>query len=135
MWSLWWVGALLAVGLVVALRRLLKSKGVRAFDAFDEAMPWFSERSISEDSIRFSTYEDPALAEHSAAVVLVGLGKSAETGHLGFVVEVVPGRGVVQGLVLDSNLASWHRNIAATARASGECLVTAFRRAAEAHQD
>ena len=115
------------------------------FDPFAEAEPWFLRNSLDLDSIRFSCYDDARLVAHDEAAVLVGVGDREdgwrepedddEGGHVGFAIEVVPGRGVVRGALLrPSGIASWHRDAAAAAKLTGETLVDVLQQHAAAHR-
>lgn len=112
-----------------------KVKAATAFNAIDWAEKWFTQQGINPASVMFSSYDDPALARNAGAVILVGDGKNAAGDSIGFVVEVMPRRGVVAGEILrPSGVATWHRQASLTAASSGKPLMDVLVAAATAHR-
>lgn len=123
------VTIILVVIIFVAYAIYLVTSGVRrTFDPFDEAESWFEKNRLDLDSIRFSAYDERHLVRAKDAVALVGSADLLGGEHVGFAIEVVEGRGVVEGAILrPSGIATWHRSAAATASTSGESLLEVLR--------
>lgn len=121
------IGLIVIVLVAVAIYLLMRKSG-KSFDPFDEAERWFALNRLDLDSIRFSAYAEPHLVRAKDAVALVGSANMLDGEHVGFAIEVVAGRGVVEGSVLrPSGIATWHRSAAMTATTSGESLLAVLK--------
>ncbi len=119
----WW-GVLVVVALWIFLSMRSKARTSRSFTARDAAEPWFQAHGIMSHSVRFSAYEDPSLARNPGATVIVGTGQDAKGEPAGFVIEVLPGKGVVEAqLLVPHSIASWHSNASMEARMAGVPLI------------
>ena len=119
----WW-GILVVVALWIFFSARSKEKGFRSFAARDAAEPWFQVHGINSHSVRFSAYEDISLARNSGATVIVGTGQDARGEPTGFVLEVLPGRGVVEGqLLMPPANATWHKTASMEAKMAGMTLI------------
>lgn len=113
----------MVIGLALAIY-LVTKKAAGSFDPFEEAESWFALNRFDLDSIRFSAYDEAHLVKAEDAVALVGSADMRDGEHVGFAIEVVKGRGVVNGAVLrPCGIATWHRSAARTASTSGESLL------------
>ncbi|MBU2676125.1 MAG: hypothetical protein KJP16_03510 [Gammaproteobacteria bacterium] len=121
-----------AIGMVILILVtsgifLVTRNASRVFDPFEEAEKWFALNRLDLDSIRFSAYDEPHLVRAKDAVALVGSADLLDGEHVGFIVEVVEGRGVVEGAVLrPSGVATWHKSAAGEASQTGETLLEAL---------
>lgn len=112
-----------------------KAKAATAFNAIDWAEAWFAQHGISPASVMFTAYDEPGMARSPGAIVLVGDGKNAAGDSIGFVVEVIPRRGVVAGEILTPfGVATWHRQASLTAASSGKPLMEVLVASAAAHR-
>lgn len=122
---------ILAAWIFTALRS--KTNAQKAFNVRDEAEPWMKKEGITH--ARFSVYEDPLLAEHSGASILVGFGDGAHGNLVGFAVEVKPGLGVVSGARLEPyGVATHHRTASQIAKVNGTHLVKVLQEMAHQHR-
>jgi hypothetical protein len=130
----WWGVAIVAVlWLFFSMRS--RAKAVRSFNAFDEADSWFLNHGISSDSVRFSAYDEPGLARNLGATVIVGVGKDARNERVGFALEVVSGKGVVDSEILVSEgIATWHKTASMQAKMSGQPLIDVLVAMAASHR-
>lgn len=111
-WGLFWMAVALMGTLW--LKRLRRR---RALDVVGDARLWFGARGIDPATLMFNVYHDARLARNAQAVVVVGLGRRHDDGEVGFVVEIEPGLGVVEGeLLLPARLALRDRAVAQEAR-------------------
>ena len=121
------IGLIVVVFVAVAIFLLTRNSG-RSFDPFEEAERWFSLNRLDLDSIVFSAYDEPHLVRAKDAVALVGTATMRDGEDVGFAIEVVEGRGVVEGTILrPSGIATWHRSATATATKSGDSLLGALK--------
>lgn len=112
-----------------------QEKAESAFSAFDEAESWFRENQINSDSVNFGAYEQSGLAINYGATILVGTGKKINGDNIGFVIEVIIGRGVVLGEFLEPyGVATWHKNASMQAKIAGKPLVEVLQAMAKAHK-
>jgi hypothetical protein len=112
-----------------------QEKAVSAFSAFDEAGSWFRENKINSDSVNFGAYEQSGLAINYGATILAGTGKKTNGDNIGFVIEVITGRGVVLGEFIEPyGVATWHKNASMQAKIAGKPLVEVLLAMAKAHK-
>jgi hypothetical protein len=110
-------------------------KAQHAFNAADEAEQWFVKEGIKPSSVLFSVYDEPSLAKNRGATVLVGGGDTLDGKHVGFVLEVLQGSGVVQALYLEPDgIATHHQRGATLAKSSGVSLMDAMNEMARRHR-
>jgi hypothetical protein len=110
-------GLVLVVWLFFSIRRRRKAEA--ALTAIERADSWLQDQGFAAHRVRFSSYTQPAVVRSKGATVLVGWGpRQGEERNNGFVVEV-GADGSVEGAILDSNLASWHKSIALEAVRAG----------------
>ncbi len=129
------LGAVVIIGLWVFFSIRSKRKAARAFNVLDEADPWFSKEDIKSSSLHFSVYDEPGMAKHSGASVVVGSGDKANGEHVGFILEVIPGAGVVEGAYFEPyGIATHHRSAFVAAKMSGRSLMEVLQEAARQHR-
>lgn len=113
-----------------------QEKAASAFSAFDEAESWFRENKINSDSVNFGAYEQSGLAINYGATILAGTGKKINGDNIGFVIEVIIGRGVVLGKFIEPyGVATWHKNASMQAKVAGKPLVEVLLAMAKAHKE
>jgi hypothetical protein len=121
--------ALLGVVSVLWIWFYLRKSGTIAVDVREEAGPWFESKGIKPSSARHFIYEDPVLVKNPGAVIVVGIaekedGEVVGLADIGFVVEVIPGQGVVEGVVLQPHgTATYHKLESQYARMHGMTLI------------
>ena len=115
---LWWGFFLMAMGLLgsLLLKRLRRRAAVDGVD--DLVKLWFGARGINPASLMFNVHDDARLARHAQAIVVVGVGtRYADAEQVGFVVEIEPGVGVIEGeLLMPANLVLRDRAVAHEAK-------------------
>lgn len=94
--SWWWVLA----GIILCLFIFRRAKRSRAFSLIDDAKPWFDLCGLDFESASFSVHNG-APVRHKGAVPIVGITRGVD-GHVGFVIEVLPGKGVVCGELIST---------------------------------
>lgn len=62
-----------------------------------EATSWYEEQGINPESVKYSIYRDPALVQNVGASIIVGAGDRSDGRPVGFAVEIVSGKGVIEG--------------------------------------
>ena len=131
----WLLFGVIIVGVVWFLSSVKsQQKAGGAFKAFDEAEAWFTENSIISDSIKFGSYEKSGLAVNSGATILAGTGKKTNGNDVGFIIEVITGRGVVLGKIIEPyGIATWHKSELDTENL-GKPLVEVLLAMAQAHK-
>ena len=132
----WLLFGVIIVGVVWFLSSVKsQQKAGGAFKAFDEAEAWFTENSIISDSIKFGSYEKSGLAVNSGATILAGTGKKTNGNDVGFIIEVITGRGVVLGKIIEPyGIVTWHKSAARQAENLGKPLVEVLLAMAQAHK-
>lgn len=129
------IGAFVVLVLWFFFSTRSKVKAHQAFNAFDEADSWFTNQGIKPSSVRFSSYEDPGLAKNAGATVIVGSGDKADGSHVGFVIEVAGGSGVVESSLIEpSGIATHHRTASQTAKINGMTLIEVLQEMARQHR-
>lgn len=115
---LWWGLLLVAIGLLGSLwlKRLRRRAAVDPVD--DLVRLWFGARGINPATLMFNIHDDARLARHAQAIVMVGVGTQyVDAKQVGFVVEIEPGVGVVEGALLQpANLVLRDRAVAHEAK-------------------
>lgn len=123
-----------ALWLTYSARKVEKEE--TSFSALDEAEPWFQKNKINSSSVVFSSYNEPALVRHYHANVLVGVGDDSTGNRIGFALEVVAGRGVMESTILiPSGIATWHKDAAMQAKIANIPLIDVLNKMAEAHKN
>jgi len=129
------IGAVVVLVLWFFFSMRSKTKAYQAFNTLDEAESWFNSEGIKSSSVHFSSYEDPGLAKNTGASVIVGSGDKTDGSHVGFVLEVIPGSGVVEGVYLEPyGIATHHRTASQTARMNGMYLIDVMQEMARQHR-
>jgi len=101
-----------------------KARGLLVHAFLEEAESWLSKKDIKPLSIRCEIYQEPQLAKNEGATVYVGYGSKSNGSKVGFIVEVIPGIGVVKGVYLEPyEIASHHVSASRLARLSGKSLI------------
>jgi hypothetical protein len=111
---------------VAAIWFYLSTKGkvtsANEFILRQAASPWFKAPGFDSSTLRYEWYHSPELVRNFNASVVVGvgdrLGKST-----GFCLEVDGAKGVVAELLISTNVVSWHRDAAKTAREHNQSLI------------
>ena len=121
--------AFLVVVTVLLIWFYLRKSGTIAVDVREEAGPWFESKGIKPSSARHFIYEDPVLVKNPGAVIVVGIaekedGDVAGLANVGFVIEVIPSQGVVEGVVLQPyGTATYHKLESQYAKMHGMTLI------------
>lgn len=96
----WWGLLLVTIASVASLWRKRQRRHAVA-DLLDCAKLWFGARGIDPATVACNVYGDARLARYPDAVVIVGMGRRYDTEEMvGFVAEVIPGGGVIEGALL-----------------------------------
>lgn len=129
------IGAIVVIVLWVIISLRSKNRTNEAFNVRDEAETWFNSEGIQSTSVKFSVYDDPKLVKNIGATVLVGYGHNKEGNNVGFVLEVKPSEGVLEGAFLEPiGIVSNHRTAAQAAKVNGMSLFDALQEKARQHQ-
>ena len=127
--------AVVVLGLWLFFSMRSEKKAVKAFSVFDEAEPWFLKEGIKPSSVRCSLYDEPGMPKHTGGSVVVGTGDKDNGEHVGFVLEVSPGSGVVESTYLEPyGTATHHRSASQVAKMRGWSLMEALQEAARQHR-
>lgn len=129
------IGAIVVVVLWIFVSMSSKTKAHQAFNALDAADPWLTSEGILPTSVRFSSYSASGLSKHPGATVLVGQGKKQDGSRVGFVLEVLPDRGVVDAVYIQPDgIITHHRTAVQTAQMSGHTLSETLQQMAQQHR-
>lgn len=129
------IGALVVAIIWMFFSTRSKINSVTAFNAKDWAESWFSAKNINSSSLIFSSYDNPALTRNPGATVLVGTAKNMNGDDLGFVIEVISGKGVLVGEFLNPwGIATWHRMASQDALLYGKPLIDVLLDMAKTHR-
>jgi hypothetical protein len=121
------------------LKKILTSQ-VETYDASQEIKPWYKSKGINPSSVRHFIYQDPVLVKNPGAVIVVGIAETEDNdvaglADVGFVIEVIPGQGVVEGVVLQPpGTASYHKLESQYARMHGITLIDRLKQKNKAAQ-
>ena len=107
-----------------------------SYDATQDIQPWFKSKGINPSSVRHFVYDDPVLVKNSGASIMVGLAKKEDGTDVGFVFEVIPGQGVVEGVILQpSGTATYHKQEYQYAKMNGMTLIDRLQQKNKAAQE
>ena len=107
-----------------------------SYDATQDIQPWFKSKGINPSSVRHFVYDDPVLVKNSGASIMVGLAKKEDGTDVGFVFEVIPGQGVVEGVILQpSGTATYHKQESQYAKMNGMTLMDRLQQKNKAAQE
>jgi len=107
-----------------------------SYDATQDIQPWFKSKGINPSSVRHFVYDDPVLIKNSGATIMVGLAKKEDGSDVGFVFEVIPGQGVVEGVILQpSGTATYHKLESQYAKMNGMTLIDRLQQKNRAAQE
>ena len=116
------------------LKRLTSQ--AESYDATQDIKPWFKSKGINPSSVRHFVYDDPVLVKNSGASIMVGLAKKEDGTDVGFVFEVIPGQGVVEGVVLQPHgTATYHKQESQYAKMHGMSLMDRLQQKNKAAQE
>ena len=101
---------------ILAIWLYLRKSGSVTYDVREDATPWFQSKDIKPSSVRHFIYEDSVLVKNPGAVIVVGIaekedGEVVGLADVGFVIEVIPGQGVVEGVVLQPYGTATHHKL------------------------
>ena len=103
-------GLIIIVIAILAIWFFIRKSNTEIYDATKEIRPWFISKNVKPSSVRHYVYDDPLLAKNHGASVMVGLAKKDNDEDVGFVIEVIPGQGVIEGIILQpSGTATYHK--------------------------
>jgi hypothetical protein len=107
-----------------------------SYDATQDIRPWFKSKGINPSTVRHFVYDDPVLVKNLGATIMVGLAKKDDGSSVGFVFEVIPGEGVVEGIVLQpSGTATYHKQESQYAKMNGMTLIDRLQQKNKAAQE
>jgi hypothetical protein len=96
--------------------------------ALTSAARWIRAENISFRGLEIHVYE--GLGRHPRASVIVGAGRLRSGAPVGFVAEVLAGEGVLQAVLMDSNVAAQSHALAASiAQETGQALIDVMEQA------
>ena len=114
---------------ILAIWLYLRKSGTIAYDIREDSNPWYISKGIKPSSVRHFIYEDSVLVKNPGAVIVVGIAETegndvAGLADVGFVIEVIPGQGVVEGVVLQPHgTATYHKLESQYAKMRGMTLI------------
>ncbi|WP_286436016.1 zinc ribbon domain-containing protein [Acinetobacter sp. 251-1] len=112
-----------------------KKSITEAFNALDEAEPWFIKQDIKVSSIQFSSYNDPYLMKNPESTLIVATAKNNGGDHVGFAIEVKSGYGVLSSLIIEPyGIATHHKKAARIAHQHGKNLIDVLNHMAIEHR-
>ena len=112
-----------------------KANAQSAFNTIDAAQPWIAREGIESSSVKFSAYNDQALARTPGASIIVAAAKKTTGDRVGFVIEVKPGHGVVEFAYIDpEGIITHHKRAAQMAKMHGLTLMETLQRMALEHR-
>ena len=127
---------LIIVIAILAIWFFLRKSQAPTYDATQEIEPWFKSKGIKPSSTRHFVYQDPELVKNSGAIIMVGLGDKEDGTTVGFVFEVIPGQGVVEGVILQpSGTATYHKLESQYAKMHGMSLMDRLQQKNKAAQE
>jgi transcription antitermination factor NusG len=135
------VDAFLIVVAILVVWLYLRKSGTIAYDIREDSIPWYISKGIKPSSVRHFIYEDPVLVKNPGAVIVVGIaekedGDVAGLADVGFVIEVIPGQGVVEGVVLQPyGTATHHKLESQYAKMHGMTLIDRLQQKNKAAQE
>ena len=113
-----------------------KSTNAITYDATEEIKPWYISKGIKPSSVRHFVYTDSKLVKNPGAAIMVGLAKKEDDEDVGFVFEVIPGQGVVEGVILQpSGTATYHKLESQYAKMHGMSLMDRLQQKNKAAQE
>ena len=129
------IGTLIVLVLWYFFSTRSKARSYLAHAFLGEAEPWLNKEDIKPLSVRYEIYKEPQLAKNEGATALVGSGTKTDGSKVGFIVEVVPGAGVVEGVYLEPYIiASQHVSASRLARMRGVSLIDIMQEMAHQHR-
>lgn len=131
------IGVIVAIGAIYLYFRFKKQqKASAAFAMADESEAWLRKHGLDPSNGSFSVYSDPDLVLYEGATAVIGDAQSSEGSFVGYAVEVVAGKGVVRGEIIEpANVISYHRDAAEASRNTAIPIVDMLRRMAERVRD
>jgi len=109
---------------------------VAEYDATEEIKPWYISKGIKPSSVRHFVYTDSKLVKNPGAAIMVGLAKKEDDEDVGFVFEVIPGQGVVEGVILQPyGTATYHKLESQYAKMHGMSLIDRLQQKNKAAQE
>ncbi len=95
------------------------------YDATQEVNAWFKSKGIVLSShVQYAVYDDPVLVKNPGASVFVGIGDTQDDIPIGFIIEVIPGQGVVEDVILEPyGIATHHKLESRYAKMNGMTLM------------
>lgn len=105
-----WIGVLVVFTLWAIFYFRSKLKAHKAFVTLDLVEPWFQERGLIDDTVRFTKYEGAPAVKYPNAALIVGMGKTEAGESLGFAIEVSSHGDILKAIVLEPSLASHHKS-------------------------
>ncbi len=128
-------GFLIVVIAILAIWFFSQRSKAEAYDASQDTKPWFKSKGIMPSSVRHFVYEDPVLVKNYGASIIVGLAEKENGDDVGFVIEIIPGQGVVEGVVLQPyGTATYHKLESQYAKTHGMTLIDRLKQKNKAAQ-
>ena len=94
-----------------------EKKAVNAFALSDESDAWLRQHGLDPATGSFSVYSEPVLVSNVGATAIVGHALQSDGKAVGYAVEVLPGKGVVRGEIIDPfSVIGHHRHAAVAGR-------------------
>ena len=129
------IGAIAVWVLWIFFSMRSRARSYRACCVFEEAESWFGNEGINSSSVLYNLYEEPKLIKNTGASVIVGSGDRLDGTIVGFVLEVIPGLGVVEALYLKPHgIATHHRMATQIAKANGIYFIDAMQKMVYQHK-
>lgn len=103
-------------------------------DIIKEAEIWFIDNGILPSSIKYNLYTQKEVLKHPQSTAVLGIGKNRQGNSIGFAIEVILGKGVVYGGILEPcGIATWGKKGLARTVTQNKPLVDVMQDMAKEH--
>ncbi|MDH4121955.1 MAG: hypothetical protein OEV94_10220 [Deltaproteobacteria bacterium] len=121
------LGMVALTGVIYFLRAKARTAAGLVGPMLKEAEGWLTKNNLTSDAVWYTAYSAPGMARTLGATVMVGTSQDHKGQPVGFALEVLPGRGVMAGVMLAPyNIVAHHEEASFRARQSGQPLLDVF---------
>lgn len=101
-----------------------------------EAEIWFMDNGILPSSVKYNLYTKKEVLKHVQSTAILGVGKNRQGNSIGFAIEVILGKGVVYGGILEPcGIATWGKKGLARTVTQNKPLVDVMQDMAQEHRE